>query len=221
MKTTTARLTQLAVERLDVREVPAFLGPVASMGGGVALAAGDFNHDGRDDVAAVGGTETVSPWSGLFSVVINGKASVSLSNGDGTFQAPIALAGAKGHYLDYCKVRDVNGDGHPDVELVSFRQHVDTVKVEEGSGSTGEGPPTVRYFATAYDNVWLGKGDGTFGKVTTKTWHNVGLTSWPPVRDSGFAFVDLSGDGIPDQAYLDRASSVVRVWIANGDGTYQ
>src|SRR5262245_40106720 len=82
---------RLTVEALEDRCVPAFLAPVTSAGEGVSLAVADFNHDGRADVAAIGGkivSSSPDPFGpqGTFDVVvISGKVSVSLSNGDGTF----------------------------------------------------------------------------------------------------------------------------------------
>src|SRR5690348_8441989 len=72
------------VERLEDRSVPAFLAPVVTPGGGLALAIGDFNHDGRDDVASINGTfEGSYPYAAL----AGNKVSVTLSNGDGTFRS--------------------------------------------------------------------------------------------------------------------------------------
>ena len=79
------RPVRLAVEACEPREVPAFLTPISSPGGGSAVAAGDVNHDGRADIA----------------VVSNNSVAVSLSNGDGTFQFARKLSGAKGYLLCY------------------------------------------------------------------------------------------------------------------------
>src|SRR5262245_38168566 len=110
-----ARRARPALEALERRETPAFLAPVTSSGSAASVAVADFNHDGRDDVAAMGGTVN-SRWSEYETVAINGQASVSLSNGNGSFQPPTALIGARGHSLAGFAVVDVNGDGDLDIE---------------------------------------------------------------------------------------------------------
>src|SRR4051794_24931554 len=91
------------IERLEARDVPALLAPIASPGGGVRAAVGDFNHDGRADVAAVGARlESTGIYADL--VTNPGSVTVSLSKGDGTLQRSASLSGAKGYYLEYITV---------------------------------------------------------------------------------------------------------------------
>ncbi len=68
----------LTVENLEDRVVPAFLAPVNFPAGTspTAIATGDFNGDGRQDIVTVNNVS--------FSV------SVLQGNGDGTFQAPVS-----------------------------------------------------------------------------------------------------------------------------------
>src|SRR4051794_11719069 len=71
---------RLAVEGLEGRVVPAFLTPVSYTAGSapVSIAVGDFNGDGRDDMATVNsGTGTVG---------------ILMSNADGSFQPPTNYA---------------------------------------------------------------------------------------------------------------------------------
>src|SRR5262245_41241290 len=103
MATSFGRRARLSVDRLECREVPAFMAPVASPGGGGQVATGDVNHDGRDDIAVVGGKRRIA---------------VSLSRGDGTFQlaAPLTpgkLPGGTGTYRTDLHMADVNRDGNP------------------------------------------------------------------------------------------------------------
>ena len=75
-----AKTARLRVEHLEGRSIPGFLAPVISPGGGVSLAAADFNHDGRSDVVVVTSKDS---------------ASVRLSNGDGTFTRSAIRPGPK------------------------------------------------------------------------------------------------------------------------------
>jgi len=140
-------LFRLSVERLEEREVPAFLAPVTAPGDGVRVAAGDFDHDGYADVAGTGGKVIDH------AVVMGGKVAVRIGNGDGTFQAPRSLLGAKGYYLESIAVLDMNDDSHLDIRVTGFARALST----HGALRT----------ATVFSSVWLGDGDGNFGKVST------------------------------------------------------
>jgi hypothetical protein len=61
-----ARSTRLTLEALDDRSLPS------------TVAHGDFNHDGREDMAAITGPTTIV---------------VSLANADGTYTVSAVLAG--------------------------------------------------------------------------------------------------------------------------------
>ena len=65
----------LGLEGLEGRVVPAFLTPVTYAAGTnpAAIAVGDFNGDGRDDMAVV-------------NSAVSGTVGVLLSNADGSFQ---------------------------------------------------------------------------------------------------------------------------------------
>lgn len=75
------------------------------------LSLGDFNGDGRPDLAAAGWQEQNPIGPDLYPV------SVQLGNGDGTFQAPLLFAaGAKPQFL---VARDLNRDGQVDLAVAS------------------------------------------------------------------------------------------------------
>jgi hypothetical protein len=88
----------LAIETLEDRSVPS------------TVAYGDFNNDGRADMAAITAPRTVT---------------VSLANQDGSYTVSAILTAPKGQSLTYVDVYDSNGDGNDDVYA---------------SGSSGGGP---------------------------------------------------------------------------------
>ncbi|HKB04476.1 MAG TPA: VCBS repeat-containing protein [Gemmataceae bacterium] len=187
---------RLGVERLDDRAVPAFLAPISSTGGGSAVAAGDVNHDTRDDIAVI---------------TTNKVISVSLSNGDGTFRLADKVSGAKGYYRTGFHLIDMNHDGNLDIVLSQASQ-----KYRKACCSLF-GPI---YEQTIFSNVWLGRGDGTFGRVSTTT--RVVTLSAPLNHDYILTgtFADVNRDDKPDEIWLG-APGILNVRLSNGDGTYQ
>jgi hypothetical protein len=212
MKHDTALRFSPRVEPLEEREVPAFLSPIASPGGGVRLAVGDFNHDGRDDVASVKGTILSS--GGFTDVIrVGGGATISLSTGDGSFQKSASLSGVKGYYLTGSTASDRNGDGDLDLTIYTVNRHHDPLGVNEPF-----------FQATTYENVWLGSGEGTFGRVnvTSHPHQPMFLNIWPPFAfKQQSATADFNHDGITDSAAVDGSTSAVSVSLRNADGTYQ
>jgi hypothetical protein len=102
-----------------------------------SVAVGDFNGDGITDLAVAN------------NVVPNGRVSVLLGNGDGTFQAARSFAAGSGPIS--VAVEDFNGDGIPDLAVAD---NLGGVKVLLGNGNgtfqttpvsyiTGNGPLSV------------------------------------------------------------------------------
>jgi hypothetical protein len=82
-----ARSTRLGVEQIEGRLVPS------------TVAYGDFNHDGRQDVAAITSPTTVT---------------VSLANPDGSYTVSATLTVPKNRPVQSVYVQDRDGDGYQD-----------------------------------------------------------------------------------------------------------
>jgi Bacterial Ig-like domain (group 3)/FG-GAP-like repeat/FG-GAP repeat len=136
-----------------------------------AVAAADFNGDGKLDLVAGGSTTNV--------------ASVFLGNGDGTFQARVDYATAS--HPAGVAAGDFNGDGK--IDLVLAAETSNTV------------------------SVLLGNGDGTF-----QTHRDFATGSTP----TSVAVADFNGDGKLDLATADFVTSgMVSILQGNGDGTFR
>jgi hypothetical protein len=189
-----------------------------------SIAAGDFNRDGKLDLA-VGNT-------GLMAV------SILLGNGDGTFQAPVNYGSGIGYFVStFLITRDFNGDGNLDlancgggkVSILlgngdgTFQPHVDyAVGGPDGgwlaaddfngdgkldlavANGFGGGPPVPTV------SILLGKGDGTFQPSVD---YHTGAQPF------SVAPADVNGDGKPDLVMATAANSVT-VLIGKGDGTF-
>jgi hypothetical protein len=156
----------------------------------------DVNRDGIPDLLV--SNVCVSP-----SGCVNGTIGVLLGNGDGTFKAAVTYD--SGGYLAIAMaVGDVNGDGKPDLIVVS------------AYGNTK--------FADGTIGVLLGNGDGTFQPAVTYSTDGFSATA--------IAVADLNGDGKLDVVVTNcdvgtgngscyTGAGVVSVLLGNGDGTFQ
>jgi hypothetical protein len=181
------------------------------------VATGDFNRDGKADLAVATGNNTVS---------------VLLGAGDGTFPTHVEYP-VPGH-PSAVLVADFNGDGKLDIATIDPYQSEISVLLGNGDGTfqghqeylTGTHPVA---FATADLNadgkldivvadfnddkvaVLLGNGDGTF-----KSHVDYATGNGP----SGVAIGDYNRDGKLDLAVVDNSDTTVAILLGNGDGTF-
>jgi hypothetical protein len=190
-----------------------------------AIVAGDFNGDGKLDMAVANG----NPYT---LTIPDQTVSVLLGKGDGTFQPHVDYA--SGRYPISIASGDFNGDGKQDLvtsnhddDTVSvllansdgtFRSHVDYAVgsfpycVVVGDFNV-DGKKDIAV-ASAGDNsvsILLGNGDGTF---RSRVAHSTGPV---PVF---IAAGDVNGDGKLDLATANSGNNTVSVLLGNGDGTF-
>jgi hypothetical protein len=182
------------------------------------IVVGDFNGDGKSDVAVTNQRRMAG---------IPYTVSVGLGNGDGTFtaapnafeiNAPADIA-----------TGDFNGDGKLDVVVADSGSDLVRVLLGNGDGTfsqsaspltivmatgiavadfNGDGKPDL--VITSYGNVgvWLGNGDGTFTATPSA---NLPVGS--------VAVGDFNNDGKPDLA-ITTSNSTINLLLGKGDGTF-
>jgi hypothetical protein len=142
-----------------------------------AFAAGaDLNGDGNLDMVGAGS---------------GGNVLVQLGNGDGTFQAAVKYPTGGSGLL---AVGDLNGDGKPDVVVVSV-PNIRPTGSQQISGTIA---------------VLLNNGDGTLQPAVI---YGVGAGVY------SVSMGDFNGDGKTDLAVIDGFG--VTVLLGNGDGTFR
>lgn len=187
----------------------------------VNLVAGDYNLDGKVDLAAVGMAGTGEP----FSILTN--------NGDGTFSSGEDLTA--GTVPTAVVTGDFNGDGKLDF-AVTNGDNGGSLRVYLGNGNgTFQAPQT--YITGPYPegivaadfnhdgaldlamtnnnntvSIFIGVGDGTFVPGATYT------TGSGPAT---IAVGDLNNDGKLDFVIGDTGDSNITLLLGNGDGTFQ
>src|SRR6266699_918738 len=202
-----------------------------SKNGPSGMAVGDFNGDGKLDLAVV----NFGDWN----------IYVLLGNGDGTFQAARSVYFASGGGFPwYVVTADFNGDGKLDLAVSNYGDNSFSVLLGNGDGTfqpprtlpigthpalvavgdfNGDGKPdlAVADYGCPLDctsspsntvTVLLGNGNGTFLPGPSLTVGN---------GPAGVAVGDFNGDGKPDLVITNHHGNTVTVLLGNGDGTFQ
>jgi hypothetical protein len=201
--------------------------PVSVPGnGGIQMAAGDLNGDGKLDLVAASYYNT------------QGGVFVAHGNGDGTFQMPVAYPEAlPGQFTEAAVIEDLDGDGKLDVAAVNYDGNDVSIYKGNGDGTlqtpvhygAGINPEQVIVgdfnsdghldlaatggYLNGHVTVLLGMGGGTF-----TSWTSYG-TAAPPAY--GSLAGDFNGDGNLDLAGAGFAGTgSVSVLLGNSDGTF-
>lgn len=211
---------------------PSTVGPLVSNRRVYGVSLADFNGDGRLDLAAADGGDTMADPVGF---------QVMMGNGDGTFGTPVWYRTGNTYQSDdQALIGDFNGDGHPDIAGVDFGCGYGdgdvVVYLNNGAGGFNEsadlGDGCLKGYSavvdmngdqekdivtingdTPYDNnafvrVFVGNGNGTFQSAV--------VTSLSPAYSAtALGVADLNADGLPDIATANNGSGNVGVLINN------
>jgi len=200
-------------------------------GGGRGVAVGDFNGDGRLDLA-------VSCSSGVAILLGLGSGSI----GNGSFAAPVIYG--TGTNPNGVAIQDFNEDGILDLAVANSSSNNVSILLGNGSGGVGNGtfaaavnyatqstPAQIAIADFNSDGRWdlavtnnngasnsvsilLGNGSGPVGNGTFAAAVNdpAGQNPW------GIATGDFNSDGITDLAIGSNTTTGVEVLVGNGSG---
>ena len=185
-----------------------------------AIVTGDFNGDGRPDIAVL------SPSTGVLAIVLNDRDGVF--SAAGTYDVGVGSV----HLIS----ADFNGDGHLDLAIANYLSGTVMVLLGNGDGSF---QPAVRYAAGAGANwvavgdvngdgkpdlavanaladsvtILLGNGDGSFTAAPTIA---LAKGSFPTAMAAG----DFSRDGKLDLAVANARENSITILNGRGDGSF-
>ena len=184
-----------------------------------AITTGDFNGDGKLDLAITNQTDNT-----LTILLGNGDGTFSAGSTPGTGQGPISVIAG-----------DFNSDGRTDLAVANSVDNTVTTLLGNGDGTftaaavpapTGEVPASITLgdinkdgrldlaVANSAENsvsVLPGRGDGTFYSISTPV---------TGVGPASLVLADLDGDGNLDCLAVNHSESTVYFIRGHGDGTY-
>ena len=187
------------------------------------LAIGHFSGNGTLDIAL----PVAVPQLG------NSAIAVMQGNGDGTFQSPVTVSAGPFPSPLFFDAGDFNNDGKLDLiyEYCGTSGCTTLVFLSNGDGTfqqpkstpsscsiaadfTGDGKLDCAFGNTAGGiSVLPGNGNGTFGSAVN--------TSFLFAASLSFFAADINGDGKQDLVLIDGLNSVITVFLAKGDGSFQ
>jgi FG-GAP-like repeat/Abnormal spindle-like microcephaly-assoc'd, ASPM-SPD-2-Hydin len=192
----------------------------------VSIAVGDFNCDGKPDIAV--------------AVFLTSQVAVLLGNGNGTFRpATYYNINTEMESVDSVAVADFNHDGKLDIVVTNRLANSVGLMMGNGDGTfqpvtnipinaspffvavgdfNGDGNPDVVTLDEGglcpCITVMLGNGDGTF---------QTPINTIAPYPDSAAGLGDFNRDGKLDLATVGQFGSIseLGILLGNGDGTFQ
>ena len=212
---------------INTSSTPSFtVNSITTGAGASAVAVGDFNNDGHQDLAVANPTAgTVSVFLGSGANTFSLSSTLTPGSVDTTVEQPTSIA-----------VGDFNDDGNLDIAVGSIPASTITIFLGNGTGNfTALAPITVvnpvqiavsdlnadGHLDLVVPNqeintyaVLLGNGDGTF--LTTSLGPGTNLES-----PSSIAIADFNQDGKPDLAIVNHTTGTVDILTGNGDGTFK
>jgi hypothetical protein len=191
----------------------------------LAIVSGDFNGDGKDDLALADGN----------------AVSVLLGKPDGSFAAAVSYAITGPFAPTALAIGDLNGDGKLDLIAIEPNESMIWILLGKGDGTFQEATtvslpsgmsPTGLAIADLDKNgkldlaviggnniavvaILMGNGNGTFGNAVT----------FPTGGSSSLVIGDFNGDGNPDLAVGNESSgganNTISILLGKGDGTFE